>query len=95
MLSQVMGNKMNYDEIAVCAECGSEYRRTASKMKALCPECTAVLYGYENCPHILKDGKCIKCLWDGSKSDYIRSLSAPEHTGTAPQNQNADDAHKT
>ena len=35
----------------------------------------AMLYGYEKCQHVFKDGKCIKCLWDGSRSEYIRSMS--------------------
>ena len=72
------GENMDYNDIAVCDECGSRFRRSASAMTGLCPECADVLYGYENCPHIFRDGICIKCLWDGSKSDYIRSCSAPK-----------------
>ena len=60
--------------IAVCDECGSEYLASTSKMASLCPECAHVLYGYENCNHVFKDGKCTLCLWDGSRSEYIRSL---------------------
>ncbi len=68
--------KRNEDpELAVCEECGSGFLRSASKMKALCPECAAVLYGYENCRHEFRNGRCSKCLWDGSRSDYIRSLT--------------------
>ena len=61
--------------IAVCEECGSEFLRSSSKMKGLCPECAAVLYGYEKCEHIFRNGRCVKCLWDGSSSGYIRSVS--------------------
>lgn len=43
-------------------------------MKKLCPECASILYGYEFCKHIFKDGKCIKCSWDGQRSDYFKSL---------------------
>ena len=61
-------------DVAVCDECGSEYLASSSKMASLCPECAHVLYGYENCDHEFKDGKCTLCLWDGSRSDYIKSL---------------------
>ena len=60
--------------VKVCDECGSEYLASSSKMLSLCPECAHVLYGYENCKHEFKDGKCTLCLWDGSKSEYIESL---------------------
>ena len=60
--------------IAKCDECGSEYLAATSKMASLCPECAHVLYGYENCDHVFKDGKCTLCLWDGSRSNYIISL---------------------
>lgn len=62
------------NEIVVCDECGSEYLASSSKMVSLCPECAHVLYGYENCDHEFKDGKCTLCLWDGSRSDYINKL---------------------
>lgn len=60
--------------IGVCVECGSEYLKSASEMKELCPECAHILYGYENCKHVFKDGKCIKCLWTKQRSKYIKSL---------------------
>lgn len=66
------------DMIRICDECGSEYLASTSKMASLCPECAHVLYGYENCKHIFKDGKCTLCLWDGSRSDYIKSLKQDE-----------------
>ena len=42
--------------------------------EGICPECASVLYRYEKCQHVFKDGRCIKCLWDGSRSDYIKSM---------------------
>ncbi len=65
-----MGNR----DIGNCVECGSKYLKITSKMMALCPECASILYGYENCKHVFKDGKCKKCLWNGSRSDYIKYL---------------------
>ena len=61
-------------ETAVCCECGSIFRKSSSKMKELCPECASVLYGYESCTHVFRDGRCIRCLWDGSRSAFIRKL---------------------
>ena len=63
-----------HEVIAICDECGSEYLASKSTMVSLCPECAHVLYGYENCDHEFKDGKCTLCLWDGSRSDYINKL---------------------
>lgn len=57
-----------------CVECGSQYAQKASKMASLCPECSHYLYGYENCTHKFENEKCIKCYWDGSRSDYIKKL---------------------
>ena len=28
-----------------------------------------------NCRHVFVQGKCTKCLWDGSRSPYVLSLS--------------------
>lgn len=60
--------------LETCAECGSAYRRAASRMAALCPECAHRLYGTDNCPHQFVDGRCARCHWDGSVSAYVRSL---------------------
>ena len=60
--------------VAICDECGSEYFKSTSKMEALCPECSYRLYGYENCIHNFKDGRCLNCFWDGSTSYYIKKL---------------------
>lgn len=64
---------MGEKEIDVCDKCGSEFLRSKSKMQALCPECASVLYGYPNCRHIFKKGRCVLFLWDGTKSKYIKS----------------------
>lgn len=57
---------------AVCEECGSEFLKSSSKMKALCPECSHRIYGYPNCSHVFENGRCIYCHWDGSRSGYIK-----------------------
>lgn len=62
------------DLVAICDECGSPYLKSKSKMMILCPECSHVLYGHENCSHKFENNKCIFCLWDGSRSEYIKSL---------------------
>lgn len=64
--------------IKICVECESEYLACTSKMMQLCPECASILYGYDNCQHVFKNGKCTKCLWDGSRSDYILWLLEDE-----------------
>jgi hypothetical protein len=40
-------------------------------MTNLCPECSHILYGYENCEHEFENGRCVKCFWNGNVSDYI------------------------
>ena len=65
---------MKVDDIAICDECGSIFLRNTSKMTSLCPECASILYGYANCKHSFVNGKCEKCLWDGSRSKYIKSI---------------------
>ena len=57
-----------------CNECGSLYYANASKMDSLCPECSFYLYGYENCKHEFINGRCKKCYWDKSTSNYIEKL---------------------
>jgi len=32
-----------------------------------------VLYGYENCNHNFENGRYLKCLWNGSVSDFIKN----------------------
>lgn len=65
---------MQEDKFTICNECGSEFLKECSKMLALCPECAHILYGYPNCDHVFKNGICIHCRWNGSRSDYIKRL---------------------
>lgn len=58
--------------IVICGECGSEYYKNTSKMANLCPECSNFLYGYDNCTHRFENGRCVKCCWDGSVSEYAK-----------------------
>jgi hypothetical protein len=41
-------------------------------MSELCPECAHRLYGYDNCSHVMSEGRCVKCYWDGSISDFLK-----------------------
>ena len=59
--------------IATCDECASDYYADASPMDALCPECAHLLYGYPGCDHVLVDGRCARCRWNGATSPYLRS----------------------
>ncbi len=63
---------MNNSEKAICDECKSDFYQTNSQMKSLCPECSNALYGYKNCEHDFKNGRCLHCYWDGSISKYIK-----------------------
>ena len=65
-------------DIKVCDECGSKYYKNKSLMASLCPECAHILHGYENCSHEFENGRCSKCYWDGSSSDYIKNLKEKE-----------------
>jgi hypothetical protein len=60
--------------VGICDECGSEYYKDTSRTAGFCPECSHFLYGYENCIHNFKNGRCLNCFWDGSVSDYVNSL---------------------
>ncbi len=46
-------------------------------MESLCPECAHLLYGYERCEHDFVEGRCTRCHWDGSVSDFGKSLRRP------------------
>lgn len=61
-------------EIVICEECLSQYYKNASMMTELCPECSHILYNYINCEHSFQNGHCLYCYWDGSQSDYIKSI---------------------
>ena len=65
---------MDNNKYAICSECESRFLKTSSKMVALCPECAHVIYGYPNCEHVFKNGRCVICHWDGSRSKYIKTL---------------------
>lgn len=65
---------MDKNKIAICDECRSEYYSTTSKMNNLCPECSHILYGYQNCEHQFKNDRCEKCYWNGSSSEFLKSL---------------------
>jgi len=65
---------MDKSRLKICDECGSLYDKESSKMDSLCSECSHVLYGYEQCTHEFRDGRCVKCHWDGSESAYIKNL---------------------
>jgi hypothetical protein len=65
---------MEEPERVACDECLSLYYRSTSQMEALCPECAHVLYGYPQCEHDFKNGRCTKCYWDGSVSKHINEI---------------------
>jgi hypothetical protein len=43
-----------------------------SAMETMCPECAHHLYGYGACDHVMTNGHCERCHWDGSISDFIK-----------------------
>lgn len=61
-------------EWRTCDECRSKYILSASWMTALCPECAFQLYGYKNCEHRFESERCVDCGWDGSVSEYVKTL---------------------
>lgn len=65
--------------IKICDECNSEFFEEKSQMKNLCPECSHFLYGYPNCSHEMKNGRCKKCHWNGNESVYIKKLKSNEN----------------
>jgi len=69
-----MAKRTKAKSIIICDECGSEYYLNSSKMTNLCPECSHILYGYENCNHNFESGRCLKCFWNGNTSDYSMKL---------------------
>jgi len=48
-------------------------------MKSLCPECSHILYGYQNCEHIFENNRCKKCYWNGNYSTFIGKLKKDKH----------------
>jgi predicted RNA-binding Zn-ribbon protein involved in translation (DUF1610 family) len=63
---------MNIRPVEECDECGSMYFPEISRMDKLCPECSHMLYGYTPCLHTFADGRCSKCHWDGSVSEFCK-----------------------
>lgn len=63
---------MKNAKYAICNECGSKFLKSSPVMESLCPECASIIYGYPNCNHIFKNGRCIHCYWNGNRSDYIK-----------------------
>ncbi|CAH0542930.1 hypothetical protein VMF7928_04308 [Vibrio marisflavi CECT 7928] len=62
------------ENLSTCDECGSAFVTSKSQMRHLCPECSHYLYGYKNCSHMMNNGECLICQWDGSTSPYIENL---------------------
>jgi predicted RNA-binding Zn-ribbon protein involved in translation (DUF1610 family) len=75
MMDRKVMDKQN-NQIKCCDECESSYFSESSQMERLCPECAHWLYGYPNCIHEFSEGRCIKCGWDGSVSEYVLELQA-------------------
>ena len=67
---------MDANKLKICDECNSEYNKDFSKMENLCPECSSILYGYQNCEHKFKESRCEKCYWNGNSSDYIEKIKS-------------------
>ena len=65
-----MSHKQQEKEISICIECKSEYYKGSSQMASLCPNCSHLLYGYDNCPHQFVNGRCSKCFWNGAISIF-------------------------
>ena len=56
-----------------CDECGSQYLHEQSKMASLYPNCAHFLYDYPNCTHEFRNGRCQKCNWNGTITNFVRS----------------------
>ena len=65
---------MENQTVKTCDECRSLFSIKASRMLGLCPECSHLIYGYDNCRHIFIDGRCSICHWDGSTSYFSEKL---------------------
>lgn len=61
---------MDHNTIKICDECRREYYGCSSKMANLCPECSHLLCGYENCNHYFENGRCVKCFWNGNNDNH-------------------------
>ncbi len=65
---------MDNNKYAICDECNSRFLKSSSKMESLCPECAHIMYGYTNCEHVFRNGRCVHCDWNGNRSEYIKIL---------------------
>lgn len=65
-----MNNTQNHI-IKTCDECHSEYYVHTSMMDNLCPNCSHLLYDYQNCKHEFYKNKCLHCGWNGNVSLYL------------------------
>lgn len=72
---QGMTDKSNED-IGICDECGSNFAHSTSVMTSLCSQCAHALYKSPVCQHRFVEERCTLCLWDGSVSDYVRSIQS-------------------
>jgi predicted RNA-binding Zn-ribbon protein involved in translation (DUF1610 family) len=64
------------DRIKICDECKSEFYKDSSQMQSLCPECSNLLYGYQNCEHKFVENRCLKCYWNGNSNDYLDKIKS-------------------
>jgi DNA-directed RNA polymerase subunit RPC12/RpoP len=64
-----------------CDECGSRFLSSQATMSALCPECSHYLYNKPNCAHSFRDGRCRRCGWDGSVSEYVATIKGTTKSG--------------
>ncbi len=64
----------------ICDECGSDFYRRATPFSSICAECARQLYAFDGCSHVVIEGRCCKCGWDGSRSAYTAELA-----GEVPQ----------
>ncbi len=67
--------------VANCDECGSAFLSSDATMSGLCPECSHYLYDKPNCAHSFRDGRCRRCGWDGSVSDYVAKMKGIAKSG--------------
>ena len=75
-----------------CEECGSMFLSKKSRMDSLCPECAHLLYGYEPCRHTFVSGRCSSCHWDGSVSEYCRTIQKKDRTVEGAEDVEIDDS---
>ncbi len=66
---------------ANCDECGSRFMSSQATMSALCPECSHTCTTSQNCAHSFRDGRCRRCGWDGSVSQYVATIKGTAKRG--------------